>query len=90
MLVCAVFGWFYLCHRLFTQLSSKHPKAYEAIGKPILIMNNNVSNNILFMKFLYGRHWRNLNDPGIEKLAGFMFVYSIIYLFGLVLAVVVS
>lgn len=53
-------------------------------------MNNNVSNNILFMKFLYGRHWRNLNDPGIEKLAGFMFVYSIIYLFGLVLAVVVS
>ena len=73
---------------MFKILKTRHPKTYEAMGKPSLIMNNSISNNISFIKFLYGRHWRKLNDEGLEILGKVMLVFFLLYLIGFVLILI--
>ena len=45
-------------------------------------MNNSISNNILFMKFLFKRNWRGLNDKGLAKLGNTMLVFFAFYIVG--------
>ena len=52
------------------------------MGKPSLIMNNSLSSNITFMKFLFKREWRELNDSGLATLGQFMLVFFAIYTVG--------
>jgi hypothetical protein len=52
------------------------------MGKPSLIMNNSLSSNITFMKFLFKREWRELNDSGLATLGKFMLVFFAIYTVG--------
>lgn len=82
ILFCSVFVWFFLCHRLFKILETRHPATYEAMGKPSLIMNNSISNNISFMKFLFGGQWRDLEDDRLTKLSKSMLVFFFVYLAG--------
>lgn len=84
-LFVSVILWFYLCKKLFTMLEIHHPAVYEAMGKPSLIMNNTISNNILFMKFLFKREWRELNDMKIAALGKFMLAYAVAYMLALLL-----
>ncbi len=69
---------------MFKILRTRHPETYEAMGKPSLIMNNSIPNNISFIKFLYGRHWRKLNDEGLATLGNAMLVFFLFYLIGFV------
>ncbi len=80
ILFCSVFIWFYLCHKMFGILRIRHPKKYEAMGKPSLIMNNSISNNLLFMKFLFKREWQELNDNGLATLGKSMLVFFAFYI----------
>jgi hypothetical protein len=80
ILFCSVFVWFYLCNRMFKILRTRHPEKYEAMGKPGLIMNNSLSNNISFMKFLFKREWQELNDAGLASLGKGMLIFCVIYL----------
>lgn len=80
LLFCSVFVWFYLCYKMFSILRIRHPEKYEAIGKPSLIMNNSISNNLLFMKFLFKREWRDLNDEGLAQLGKSMLVFFSLYM----------
>jgi len=82
VLFCSVFVWFYLCHRLFKILKTRHPEKYASMGSPTLIMNNSLANNIAFMKFLFKREWRSLNDDGLTSLGQGMLVFFCIYLVG--------
>lgn len=82
VLFCSVFVWFFLCYRLFKILETRHPEKYESMGKPSLIMNNSLSSNIKFMKFLFKREWRELDDSGLEKLGISMLVFFVIYMVG--------
>ena len=52
------------------------------MGKPSLIMNNSLSSNITFMKFLFKREWRELNDSGLATLGKSMLVFFAIYMVG--------
>ena len=52
------------------------------MGKPSLIMNNSLSSNITFMKFLFKREWRELNDSGLTTLSKSMLVFFAIYMVG--------
>jgi len=79
ILFCSVFVWFYLCHKMFGILRIRHPEKYEAMGKPTLIMNNSISNNLSFMKFLFKREWQELNDDGLASLGKGMLVFLVIY-----------
>lgn len=80
ILFCSVFVWFYLCHRMFKALRTRHPEKYESMGRPSLIMNNSLSNNISFMKFLFKREWQDLNDSSLASLGKGMLAFFTIYL----------
>lgn len=55
ILFSSLFVWFFLCHRLFERLENRHPEKYESMGKPSLFINNSLSSNITFLKFLFKR-----------------------------------
>jgi hypothetical protein len=80
VLFISVFVWFFLCSKMFKTLALKHPEKYEVMGKPNLIMNNSLSNNISFMKFLFKREWRDLNDKSVASLGKIMCVFITLYL----------
>lgn len=82
VLLCSIIVWFFLCNRLFKILETRHPEKYESMGKPGLIVNNTPSATLTFMKFLFKREWRDLNDPGLAALGKFMLVFFLIYLIG--------
>jgi len=52
------------------------------MGKPGLIANNTMSSNFAFMKFLFKREWRDLDDAGLAVLGKFMLVFFVIYMVG--------
>lgn len=79
ILFCSVLLWFFLCYRLFKILEVRHPEKYESMGKPSLIMNNSLSTNITFMKFLFKKEWRDLKDQSLASLSKFMLVFFVIY-----------
>lgn len=79
ILFCLVFVWFYLCNRMFKILRIRHPEKYEAMGKPSLIMNNSISNNLSFMKFLFKREWQELNDQSLATLGNGMLIFFVTY-----------
>lgn len=87
VLFCAVLVWFFLCYQLFRILETRHPTKYEAMGKPSLIMNNSISNNIRFLRFLFRREWQGLGDSGLESLSKFMLGFFTAYLVLFVLLV---
>lgn len=82
VLFCSVFVWFALCVKLFKMLETRHPVKFNAMGRPSLVMNNNLSNNISFMRFLLKREYVELNDPVVSRLSSVMLVYLIVYLIG--------
>ncbi|WP_444895967.1 hypothetical protein [Microbulbifer sp. SSSA005] len=82
VLFCSVFVWFFLCYRLFKILETRHPDKYASMGKPSLIMNNSISSNISFMKFLFKREWRDLGDSGLATLGKSMLVFFAVYMMG--------
>lgn len=79
ILFCSVFVWFYLCHKMFGILRTRHPDKYESMGKPSLIMNNSISNNLLFMRFLFKREWQGLNDKGLTILGKSILIFFALY-----------
>ncbi len=82
ILFCSVLVWFFLCYQLFKILETRHPEKYESMGKPSLIMNNSLSSNITFMKFLFKSEWRELNDNGLALLSKSMLVFFCAYMVG--------
>ena len=82
LLFCSVLVWIFLCNRLFKILETRHPEKYESMGKPGLIANNTMSSNFTFMKFLFKREWRDLDDAGLAVLGKFMLVFFVIYMVG--------
>lgn len=79
-LFCSVFVWFALCMWLFKLLENRHPGKYNAMGRPSLILNNSLSNNISFMKFLLRREYAELDDKTISRLGGLMLVFLVLYM----------
>ncbi len=82
ILFFSVFVWFFMCYRLFKILETRHPEKYEEMGKPSLFLNNTISNNISFMKFLFKGEWRGLNDVGLANHSKFMLFFFTIYIVG--------
>ena len=82
ILFCSVLVWFILCHRFFKILETRHPEKYESMGKPSLIMNNSISNNLSFMKFIFRKEWKQINDNGLAFLSLGMLYFIAIFSIG--------
>lgn len=74
-----VLVWFALCKVLFNRLERAHPQKYEAMGRPSLILRNNLANNWSFLKFLARREYVALSDTFLTKLCAAMRVYFVVY-----------
>ena len=66
--VGAVVLGFILTARIQKMLRERHPLIYAAMGSPTLIMNNTISNNIAFTKFLLKREYCRIDDESLFKL----------------------
>ena len=82
ILLCAAIFGLYLSHRVYKALESRHPEKFKMMGKPSLLMNNSVANNLLFTRYLFKREWRELDDPALSKLSALVLVYFVMYIFG--------
>lgn len=91
-LICAALVWFILCHRMFGILQTRQPQRYAEMGKPSLIKNNSLSNNLAFLKFLLRRDWKTLDDEGVALLGNTLLVLfaACSILFGYLVFVVLS
>lgn len=71
--------YFYLVKKTFNRLEECHPEKYNSLGRPSLISNNSPSNNIKFIKFLFKRDWKDLNDEKVASLGNNLIILFIIY-----------
>lgn len=78
---------------MFRLLRERHPLTYEIIGSPTLFWNNSPRNHWLFLKFLFGSQWQELDDSAVAKICPFMrvliVVYTLVFLGLLVLSFVI-
>ncbi|AOH36488.1 hypothetical protein BGP89_09065 [Luteimonas sp. JM171] len=75
-----VITWFVLIRKLYARLERAHPGKYEAMGRPSLVLRNNIATNWATLKFLVGREHRALGDSGLSKLSDAMLGFFAIYL----------
>jgi hypothetical protein len=75
--------------RLFAIMKLRTPDAYASIGAPHIILNNTLSNNLLFVRFLLGRQYANLGDAGVRRLCAFLRAFFWLYLAGAMVFVAV-
>ena len=59
---------FYLTNRIYRHLEEHQLEKYVLLGKPSLIMNNSISSNLLFLRFIFKSEWKELNDHNLESL----------------------
>jgi hypothetical protein len=48
---------------LFSTLRLSHTSTWDSLGKPSLLFNNTVRNNMLVLRWLWKRGYVNLEDP---------------------------
>jgi hypothetical protein len=80
LLVAATVLWLALIWRLFALLKSRARDVYASLGQPHIILNNTPVNNLAFLRFLLGGHFRSLGDEGIRRLCHFLQVFFWCYL----------
>jgi hypothetical protein len=64
----SVIAYLATCLRLFSYLKENHEAVWDRLGRPSFL-NNSIQNNILFLRFMAGRKWRDMNDPALRRLA---------------------
>ncbi|WNC72212.1 hypothetical protein RGQ13_19130 [Thalassotalea psychrophila] len=76
MFFCAmaivVLIWFFLVTKLFDLIEQNHPEKFQDMGCPHLFKNNTLSNNLLFMRYLFKKEWTTLNDRELTSLSAAM------------------
>lgn len=80
VLLGMVILWFGLCSWLFRRLERLHPEQYEALGRPPLVLRNNLENNGRFLRFLWSGQYAHLQVPLLGKVCRFMKVFFFVYL----------
>ena len=75
LLFCMVLIWFVLVSQLFASLRKRHVRTYVSLGSPSLLLNNTPKTTYAFLRFLLARHYRQLNDPPLERLCKFLVVF---------------
>jgi hypothetical protein len=72
VLIVLGLAWLALVWRLFAIMKLRTPDAYVSIGSPHLFLNNTVSNNLLFVRFLLGGQYAKVTDVGVRRLCAFL------------------
>jgi hypothetical protein len=54
--------WFYLSHQLFRALAERHPKIFEAMGKPEVFKGRSTWP---LLRYLFSRDYEQMDDPQV-------------------------
>ena len=68
-----VLTWLFLTKKLFKLIEKNHPDKYRDMGEPNLVTNNSLSTNIAFMRYLYNKEWKQLDDLELSSLSYVMY-----------------
>ena len=79
VLAVMVFVWFGLCIWTFRRLEKSHPEKYHEMGRPSLLLRNNLETNWQFLRFIWRRDYQALNDPPLTRRCKVMKVFFCIY-----------
>ena len=70
---------FYLTSRIYKFLELRYSKEYEQLGKPTIFLNNSISSNFLFLRFLFKGEWKKLGDRDLESLCRRLFLLYFVF-----------
>src|SRR5262245_25330041 len=73
--------WFALSAWVLRRLKSRHRETFDRLGRPSLIMNNSILNNLLVTRFLLMREYMILRDVGLQRVCDFMLLFFAAYVF---------
>jgi hypothetical protein len=62
------------------EMRSRHPRVWESLGRPTLVMNNSISNGLAFLRFLWRRDYDALDDPEFARLGRQLRTFTFAYL----------
>jgi len=75
VLVLSTLVWFGLCSKLFARLEHSFPDTYTQLGRPHLVLRNNLKITGRFLQWLLSGSFRALNAPGLARYCSFMRAY---------------
>ncbi len=55
--------------KLLQQLKRRHPETWESLGSPTLLLNNSMANAARLLRFVHGKHYRELHDDELNRIA---------------------
>lgn len=71
--------YLFLVWKTLRLLEIKHDAIWSDLGRPSLFLNNSMSNNFKFLKFLRKKSYLTLNDAELNKMANrCRFMHSVI------------
>lgn len=65
---------------LLSYLKKELPEVWSDLGSPTLLSNNSVENNILMLKFLWGKKYLQINDVKFQRIARTNHYFGIFYI----------
>ncbi len=80
ILTVAVLTGFVLMIRFSHILRKRHPGIYEDLQRPRSFLNVSIINRSALLSFLLSDKFREINDPALLRLGGFLQVFFYIYL----------
>ena len=89
-LAASTTAWFVIVAHLLRLLRTRQPDVYDRLGRPTLILNNNVQNGWLFTRFLLGGHFTDIVDTETLFVCRFLRVFAFAYTALLVFIVVLG
>jgi len=75
---------------LFTYIKNSYRELWDALGRPSLILNNSIGNNIRFFSFLKKNEFIRFDDKTMTKKCMFIKRFFIVYILCFVLLFAVS
>ena len=61
-------------------LKNKHGETWKALGEPSLFLNNSVSNSFSVQGFIFGKKYKELNDPDFTKQCNILRIFQLAYI----------
>ena len=79
LIVFAAIG-IYLHWSFVSLLREKYPDKWNELGRPTLIINNSIKNDVAVLSFLKNKGYLSLNDKQLNKIAMLLWNFGYIYI----------
>ncbi len=88
LLVLLAIPSIYLHYRFLSILKERYSEKWNELGRPTLIKNNSIKNNIAVLKFLKNRDYLTMGDKQLTNIAILLWTFAYIYIVVFVITLV--